>query len=62
MNKQTNKEIRKVVSSMRMGNYLFKSYIRRTHDEKLKDELQNVLDRFESHINKFRVVSAKYHV
>ena len=62
MNSQINKEIKKVVSSMRMGNYLFKSYIKRTNDEKLKVELQNVLDRFESHINKIKIVSTKYHV
>lgn len=62
MNNQTNKEIKKVVSSMRMGNYLFKNYIRRTKDEKLKEELKNVTDRFESHINKFKIVSNKYHV
>lgn len=62
MNNQTNKEIKKVVSSMHMGNYLFKSYIKRTKDEKLKAELQNVLDRFVSHVNKFKIVTNKYHV
>lgn len=62
MNKQTNKEIKKVVSSMHMGNYLFKSYIQRTNDEKLKIELQNVLDRFESHVNKFKIVTEKYNI
>lgn len=62
MNNQTNKEIKKVVSSMHMGNYLFKSYIKRTKDEKLKAELQNVLDRFISHVNKFKIVTNKYHV
>ena len=56
------KEIKKVVSSMHMGNLLFKSYINRTEDEKLKKELMKVLDRFEAHVNKYKMVCQKYHI
>lgn len=56
------KEIKKVVSSMHMGNLLFKSYIERTKDEKLKVELAKILDRFEAHVNKYKMVCRKYHI
>lgn len=56
------KEIKKVVSSMHMGNILFKSYINRTKDEELRRELAKILDRFEAHVNKYKVVCGKYHI
>lgn len=62
MNNTYKKEIKKVVSSMHMGNLLFKSYINKTNNEKLKKELLLVLDRFESHLNKLKIVSRKYYV
>lgn len=56
------KEIRKVVSSMHMGNLLFKNYISKATDESLKKELSKILDRFEAHVNKYKIVCSKYHV
>lgn len=61
MNSET-KEIRKVVSSMHMGNLLYKNYINKALDEDLKKELMKVLDRFEAHVNKYKVVCGKYHI
>lgn len=56
------KEIKKVVSSMHMGNLLFKSYIERTKDDELKKELSKILDRFEAHVNKYKMVCQKYNI
>lgn len=62
MNNENEKELKKVVSSMHMGNILFKDYINRTKDEKLKKELTTVLNRFENHTNSFKKLARKYEI
>ncbi len=59
MNKDI-REVKKVVSSIHMGNLLFRNYINRTKDEKLKKELIQILERFESHVDYFKSMTKKY--
>lgn len=59
MNKDI-REVKKVVSSIHMGNLLFRNYINRTKDEKLKKELIQILERFESHVDHFKSMTNKY--
>ena len=59
MNKDI-REVKKVVSSIHMGNLLFRNYINRTKDEKLKKELIQILERFESHVDYFKSLTKKY--
>ena len=59
MNKDI-REVKKVVSSIHMGNLLFRNYINRTKDEKLKKELIQILERFESHVDYFKTLTKKY--
>lgn len=59
MNKDI-REVKKVVSSIHMGNLLFRNYINRTKDEKLKKELIQILERFESHVDHFKNMTNKY--
>ncbi len=56
------KEIKKVVSSMHMGNLLYKNYIKKTNDELLKKELMRVLNRFENHVDKMKEVCNRYQI
>ena len=56
------KEIKKVVSSMHMGNLLYKNYIKKTNDELLKKELMRVLNRFENHVDKMKEVCSRYQI
>ncbi len=56
------KEIKKVVSSMHMGNLLYKNYIKKTNDEALKKELMRVLNRFETHVDNMKLVCRKYQI
>lgn len=62
MNSTNIKEIKKVVSSIHMGNLLYKSYIKKTDDETLRSELAKVLERFEKHVDEFKKLSSKYNV
>lgn len=56
------KDVKKVISSIHMGNLLFRNYINRTKDEKLKRELMQILERFESHVEHYKNMTKKYNL
>ena len=62
LNSTNIKEIKKVVSSIHMGNLLYKSYIKKADDQALRGELAKVLERFEKHVDEFKKLANKFNV